>query len=442
MVVRVPTGGARAVRRGRRRRSPSAEARGPGWAPTRCSTSRSGSRWRARRSPPRRSARSWRAPTGWRWCAADGWRSIARSSARCSTTGGASSGARRGRHLLPRGTAAAGRRSHRRPPSGAFRRGGGRVVEGGGGRAGWPARSPACAAPRSLAQSELGERCAPTLRPYQKDGLRWLWWLSRLGLGGCLADDMGLGKTVQVIALLPCSRRRAARADRSEPAGGAGVADRATGRRRSARFAPVAARAASRTRPRFPARSWPRSRQTASTAVDLVDHDLRHADARCRGCADAQWTLVVLDEAQAIKNPARSRRARSRRCSAARRIALTGTPVENRLGDLWSLFDFLNPGLLGPREGVRPLRQAAARATRTPATRRCASLVRPVHPAAAEDRQARSSPTCPTRPRCKAYCALTQASRRRSTSRRSRTLATQLDERRRASSGAASCSRT
>ena len=92
---------------------------------------------------------------------------------------------------------------------------------------------------------------------------------------------------------------------------------------------------------------------------------------------EVDWTLVMLDEAQAIKNSGTKQTRAVKELKAARRIALTGTPVENRLGDLWSLFDFLNPGLLGSAKAVRHVRQEAAGGGEAVATSRCGTLVRP-----------------------------------------------------------------
>ena len=111
--------------------------------------------------------------------------------------------------------------------------------------------------------------------------------------------------------------------------------------------------------------------------VDLVITTYGIAAARCPGCSTTPWRLVVLDEAQAIKNPGAKQTRAVKTLAARARIALTGTPVENRLGDLWSIFDFLNPGLLGIGEGVHGVHQAARRSGRTTRTRPLRELVRP-----------------------------------------------------------------
>jgi superfamily II DNA or RNA helicase len=184
-----------------------------------------------------------------------------------------------------------------------------------------------------------------TLRPYQEAGYAWLHLLTRLGLGACLADDMGLGKTVQVLALLLRLRQDAPGAPSLLvlPASLLG-----NWRSEAARFAPG-------LRLYF--------LHPAETERKDLDAMARDPEAGLQGCdvavttysmlgrmpwlAEFPWRLVILDEAQAIRNHATAQSRAARRLRARARIALTGTPVENRLADLWSIFDFLNPGLLG-----------------------------------------------------------------------------------------------
>jgi SNF2 family DNA or RNA helicase len=195
--------------------------------------------------------------------------------------------------------------------------------------------------PEGLAQAEPGAALHATLRPYQQTGLRWLWWLRKLGLGGCLADDMGLGKTIQVIALLLLGRREAAGPSLLVVPASL-IANWTV---ELARFAPdlrvlVAHGSA------HPAETLPARLEADLPACDLVITSYGTL-ARLEPLRQRTWDTVVLDEAQAIKN-AGTRQARA--CKALRgrvRLALTGTPVENRLSDLWSLFDFCAPGLLG-----------------------------------------------------------------------------------------------
>ena len=187
-----------------------------------------------------------------------------------------------------------------------------------------------------------------TLRPYQREGLSWLRFLTKLGLGACLADDMGLGKTIQVLALLLCERHDGAGGPRAPSLLVVPASLLGNWRHEAARFAPSLSLCFL-----HPAET---DRQTLAEIAEAPEARLRDADlvvttyamlVRQTWLAEVPWRLVILDEAQAVKNPS-TRQSRSvRKLSADARIALTGTPVENRLGDLWALFDFLNPGLLG-----------------------------------------------------------------------------------------------
>jgi superfamily II DNA or RNA helicase len=184
------------------------------------------------------------------------------------------------------------------------------------------------------------------LREYQRDGLGWLHFLRGFGFGGCLADDMGLGKTVQVLALLDArreERQRAAAVAGAAPAPSLVVMPRSlifNWKEEAARFTPKLSvldhTGAARLR----------------TTERLQDYDvvlttygtLRRDAARLRG---VRFDYVVLDEAQAIKNAQTDAAKAARLLRADHRLALSGTPVQNHLGELWSLFEFLNPGMLG-----------------------------------------------------------------------------------------------
>lgn len=204
--------------------------------------------------------------------------------------------------------------------------------------------------PDALDPAAVGGALRATLRPYQRDGVAWLRLLTRLGLGACLADDMGLGKTIQVLALLLCDRA----GDAAPPAPALLVIPASllgNWRREAERFAPALA-----LRFLHPAET---DRETladiaAAPARRLAGVDLAVTTyamlQRQTWLADVQWRLVILDEAQAVKNPDTRQSRAVRKLPARARVALTGTPVENRLGDLWALFDFLNPGLLGSRD--------------------------------------------------------------------------------------------
>jgi superfamily II DNA or RNA helicase len=200
----------------------------------------------------------------------------------------------------------------------------------------------------------LAQGLRATLRPYQMAGVKWLALLTSLGLGACLADDMGLGKTIQVLALLLHLRSLDA----------SGAKDSADMRLRVPSLIVAPASLIGNWKSELERFSPALSLFIAHPSESSIDlNDERALDAALAGTdvaittygvvtrtpvlRDRRWRLLVLDEAQAIKN-AGSQQARAvKQLSAAGRIALTGTPVENRLSDLWSLFDFLNPGLLG-----------------------------------------------------------------------------------------------
>ena len=198
--------------------------------------------------------------------------------------------------------------------------------------------------PGGLARVEPGDELKTKLRPYQQVGVRWLHLLSTLGLGACLADDMGLGKTMQVLALMLVRRKH-----------GDG------GRRTSLLVAPASLLAnwASEIERFAPSLKALVAHPSAMPAAELQALDrgkLAEVDLvitsygsllRIPAFLKIAWRLVVLDEAQAIKNPGARQTRAAKQLDAQARIALTGTPVENRLGDLWSIFDFINPGLLG-----------------------------------------------------------------------------------------------
>lgn len=170
------------------------------------------------------------------------------------------------------------------------------------------------------------------LRPYQTDGFRWLSRLAGCAFGSCLADDMGLGKTLQIIAVL---------LDRAKDGASLVIAPSSVcGNWRSEihRFAPS-------LRPRM---AYDEDTTLASCGpMDVVIASYNYALFHEREFIEIQWNGLVLDEAQAIKNDASKRARFVKRLPSKFRIAATGTPVENRLGELWSIFDFLNPGLLG-----------------------------------------------------------------------------------------------
>ncbi|MDR3700168.1 MAG: DEAD/DEAH box helicase [Candidatus Sulfopaludibacter sp.] len=202
--------------------------------------------------------------------------------------------------------------------------------------------------PQGLAQIDPGEALNGVLRPYQQVGLRWLYLLTTLGLGACLADDMGLGKTIQVLALLLVLQRQRRGASRPSllVAPASLLANWAA---EIERFAP-----ALKSLIAHPS-ALPVAELKALTPRQLQGVDLVITSygslLRLPWIGESSWRLAVLDEAQNIKNPGAKQTRVVKTLKADARLALTGTPVENRLGDLWSIFDFLNPGLLGsPKE--------------------------------------------------------------------------------------------
>ncbi len=172
------------------------------------------------------------------------------------------------------------------------------------------------------------------LRPYQLTGFRWLRFLREVGLHGVLADDMGLGKTLQALtAMLDAGGRSLVVAPTSVLS---------SWQREAARFAPSL---------KVHIYHGPGRTIDEDADITLTSYTLLRMDADIL-CA-REWTYAVLDEAQAIKNADSLTARAARSLRAKNRLALSGTPVENRLDELWSLFRFLMPGLLGSREGFR-----------------------------------------------------------------------------------------
>jgi non-specific serine/threonine protein kinase len=198
--------------------------------------------------------------------------------------------------------------------------------------------------PEGLARIDPGRSFRGTLRPYQQAGVQWLYLLTQLRLGACLADDMGLGKTIQVLSLLLVLKH-----------------ETKVGHKPCLLVAPASLLAnwvseVARFAPSLKAivvhpSAAPGENLKTDGAHNLADLDLVITSygylARVPWLSSAAWRMMVLDEAQAIKNPSAKQTRAVKQLQAEVRIALTGTPIENRLGDLWSIFDFLNPGLLG-----------------------------------------------------------------------------------------------
>jgi superfamily II DNA or RNA helicase len=190
-----------------------------------------------------------------------------------------------------------------------------------------------------------------TLRPYQKEGLGWLLFLQRFGFGGCLADDMGLGKTIQVLALLETRRL-----------------ERDLSKKQGRKNADVSVLGPSLiVVPKSVVFNWIQEGAHFTPKLQIMEHTgpqrakspeaFSNADVILTTYAtlrsdvlmlkDIAFDYVILDESQAIKNPSTQTAKAARVLNASHRLALSGTPVENHLGELWSLFEFLNPGLLG-----------------------------------------------------------------------------------------------
>lgn len=201
--------------------------------------------------------------------------------------------------------------------------------------------------PKAPPQSFQGE-----LRDYQKEGLSWLHFLNDFRLGGCLADDMGLGKTVQVLALLEARRTRRLKAEET--------------RRPSLVVVPKSlifnwTNEAARFTPKLKVINYTgllrRGHELAEADIILTTYGTLRQDIV--DLQKTQFDYVVLDEAQAIKNSDSQAAKACRLLMSDHRLAMTGTPVENHLGELWSLFEFLNPGMLGASSAFQKLTAAS-----------------------------------------------------------------------------------
>lgn len=212
-----------------------------------------------------------------------------------------------------------------------------------------------------------------TLRAYQLKGLSWLAFLDKLGLGACLADDMGLGKTVQLLALLAHERKlvreyeQAKAQQANQQATPQGVSDSAG----ALPAAPIRPAPTLLIVPMSVVGNWVHEakrftpdlkvmvhhgvtrqigtslvQEASASDVVVTTYALAHRDRE--HLSQVTWGRVVLDEAQNIKNPGAKQTRAIHSIPAPRRIALTGTPLENRLIELWSIMDFLNPSYLGP----------------------------------------------------------------------------------------------
>jgi non-specific serine/threonine protein kinase len=205
---------------------------------------------------------------------------------------------------------------------------------------------------RALPPARAPESLSAVLRPYQERGYGWLRLMTGLGLGACLADDMGLGKTIQVLALLLHEREARLGAPEGAVPPSLLVAPAsllANWRREAARFAPTLRLKTfhpSET-PKERLAEWEADPGLLAGGCDLVVTSYSMAARRQALFSKIPFSLAILDEAQAVKNPGAAKSRAVKSVGARARLALTGTPVENSLTDLWSLFDFICPGLLG-----------------------------------------------------------------------------------------------
>jgi SNF2 family DNA or RNA helicase len=260
---------------------------------------------------------------------------------------------------------------------------------------------------RLTGKEELPQLEAPRsfhgkLRPYQKHGLSWLSFLGRWNLGACLADDMGLGKTIQVLALLLHLEE-------------IGELDRpvllicptsvvSNWRKEAERFAPTLRVLIHHGQERHEGERF--QREAGRHHIVVSTYSLVHRDLE--RLSGVEWAGLVLDEAQNIKNPQAKQTRALRRLVAPRRMALTGTPVENRLSELWSIMEFLNPGYLGSEAAFRRRYALPIERYRDPtATAELRKLVEPF-----VLRRVKTDPTVikdlPSKNEMKVYCNLTQ----------------------------------
>ncbi len=189
-------------------------------------------------------------------------------------------------------------------------------------------------------QSPVSPAFKGKLRPYQERGYSWLDFLRKWGLGACLADDMGLGKTAQTLALL---QRQWEEGGRQPSLIVCPTSVIGNWQREAQRFTPDLPVMVHHGTERLKEGEF--QEQASKHAIALTSYGLLHRDLET--LTKVHWSGIILDEAQNIKN-SETRQARAARGIASEfRIALTGTPVENHVGDLWSLMEFLNPGFLG-----------------------------------------------------------------------------------------------
>lgn len=187
-----------------------------------------------------------------------------------------------------------------------------------------------------------------TLRPYQNEGVRWLSLLSGLGLGACLADDMGLGKTIQILSLLLLEKQQNENSPKQPSLLIVPASLLGNWKREAEKFTP-SLKFLLLHPSEIKNSEFAKIETNPSTYFLDLDFVITTYSMviKMDGLSRLSWNLLILDEAQAIKNAGTKQTQSIKALVARSKIALTGTPIENRLSDLWSLFDFLNPGLLG-----------------------------------------------------------------------------------------------
>ena len=237
---------------------------------------------------------------------------------------------------------------------------------------------PACPVPSLFAAS---------LRPYQEHGLAWLQFLRSTGLGGVLADDMGLGKTVQALAHLVICPTSLVPNWLAE----------------AARFAPTLRCLVLHGPDRAQHFGAISAFELVITTYPLLSRDHAMLSAQ-------EWHVVLLDEAQVIKNPLATTSKLARTLRARQRLCLSGTPLENHLGELWSLFDFLLPGLLGIGSNLARVTVVRSKRPATANAKRCSRSVS--RRFCCDGQRSRSRPTCRRRPRSPRRSRWAQASAR------------------------------
>lgn len=268
--------------------------------------------------------------------------------------------------------------------------------------------------PAGKVDIDPNHRLDATLRPYQAEGVCWLYFATQLGLGVCLADDMGLGKTIQVISLLLQLKypkpSRAKSAGKSSP---------------SLLVLPTSLlgnwqREVERFAPDLKMLIAHRSSLDAGQLKRIAEDPEKHLSGydivattygltrRHKWLSEMDWNLVILDEAQAIKNSGAAQTKAIKKIPARARILLSGTPVENHLGDLWSLFDFCSPGLLGTAPQFKRFVNAKDENDRS---NRLASVRRLISPYVLRRMKTdpRIVPDLPQKTEMRAECGLTQS---------------------------------